>query len=62
MQVLRNAITLVEWIPDNLEYAVIGAVILVGVLADELVRRLARRRPRSAVPAAGIPGPSSSHA
>ncbi|MFZ9691487.1 MAG: ABC transporter permease [Phycisphaerales bacterium] len=62
MQVLRNAITLVEWIPDNLEYAVIGAVILVGVLADELVRRLARRRPRSAVSAAGIPGPSSSHA
>ena len=44
MQVLRNAIVLVERIPDNVEYAVIGAVILVGVLADELVRRLARRR------------------
>ena len=51
MQVLRNAITLVEWIPDNLEYAVIGAVILVGVLADELVRRFAgRRRATSATP------------
>ena len=51
MQVLRNAITLVEWIPDNLEYAVIGAVILVGVLADELVRRFAgRRRATAATP------------
>ncbi len=46
LQVLRNTITLVEWIPDNLEYAVLGAVILVGVLADELVRRYSRRRGR----------------
>jgi ribose transport system permease protein len=47
MQVLRNAITLVEAIPDHVEYAVIGVVLLAGVAADELVRRaVARRRAR----------------
>jgi ribose transport system permease protein len=45
MQVLRNSITLVDAIPDNVEYAVIGVVILGGVVADELVKRwVARRR------------------
>jgi ribose transport system permease protein len=44
MQVLRNAIALIDWIPDQLEFAVIGVVILSGVVADELVKRLARRR------------------
>lgn len=46
MQVLRNSITLIDAIPDNVEYAVIGAVILAGVAIDEMIRRLmARRRP-----------------
>lgn len=44
MQVLKNTITLVDWIPTNIEYAVIGAVILGGVIADELVKRYAARR------------------
>ena len=44
MQVLRNMITLVDWIPTHIEYAVIGAVILVGVMADEVVKRLAAAR------------------
>ena len=45
MQVLRNSITLIDAIPDNVEYAVIGLVILGGVAADELVKRwVARRR------------------
>jgi ribose transport system permease protein len=44
MQVLRNMITLVDWLPDHIEYAIIGAVILGGVAADELVKRLAARR------------------
>lgn len=44
MQVLRNSITLIEAIPDNVEYAVIGLVILAGVAADELVRRALRAR------------------
>lgn len=47
MQVLRNTITLTEWIPDNVEYAVIGAVILCGVVADELVKRVVARRARA---------------
>ena len=40
MQVLRNAITLIDWINDNVEYAVIGVVILGGVMVDELLRRI----------------------
>lgn len=44
MQVLKNTITLVDWIPTNIEFAVIAAVILGGVIADELVKRIAARR------------------
>ncbi|MGB7324292.1 MAG: ABC transporter permease [Rubripirellula sp.] len=44
MQVLKNTITLVDWIPTNIEFAVIGAVILGGVIADEGVKRYAARR------------------
>ncbi|MEE2778087.1 MAG: ABC transporter permease [Acidobacteriota bacterium] len=44
MQVLRNSITLIDAIPDNVEYAVIGLVILGGVVADELVKRIIARR------------------
>lgn len=44
MQVLRNMINLVEAIPKNIEFAVIGAVILIGVAADEIVRRVAAKR------------------
>ncbi len=44
MQVLRNMITLVDAIPTHIEYAVIGAVILGGVMADEMVKRIAGRR------------------
>ena len=43
MQVLRNSINLLE-IPTQLEFAIIGAVILVGVIADELVKRVAAKR------------------
>lgn len=42
MQVLRNMITLVTT-HNNVEFAIIGAVILSGVVADELVRRRLRR-------------------
>ena len=42
MQVLRNTITLVTT-HNNIEFAIIGAVILSGVVADELVRRRLRR-------------------
>lgn len=44
MQVLRNSITLVDEVPNQLEFAVIGAVILGGVIADEVVKRVAANR------------------
>ena len=43
MQVLRNMITLVTT-RGNIEFAIIGAVILFGVVADELVKRYAVKR------------------
>ena len=43
MQVLRTAITLVG-ISSQLEYAIIGGVILLGVVADEVVKRAAAQR------------------
>ena len=43
MQTLYNLIVLVG-ISDKLEFAIIGAVILAGVVADELVRRTAARK------------------
>ncbi len=44
MRVLNNAINLIDGIDTSLEYAIIGLVILMGVIVDELVRRLAARR------------------
>ncbi len=44
MRVLQNMIMLVEFIPTHIEFAVIGAVILFGVIADETVKRIASRR------------------
>ena len=43
MRVLYNAINVLG-IPTQLEFAIIGAVILVGVIADELIRRVAAQR------------------
>ena len=43
LRVLPNAIGVLG-IPTHIEFAIIGAVILVGVVADELVKRLAARR------------------
>ena len=44
MRVLKNMITLVDAIPTHIEYAIIGAVILAGVTADELIKRYAAKR------------------
>ena len=44
MQVLNNMIVLLR-ISDELEYAIVGIVILLGVLADELIKRIAAQRP-----------------
>lgn len=43
MRVLYNSINVLG-IPTQLEFAIIGVVILLGVIADELVKRLAARR------------------
>ena len=43
MQVLRNMITLTTN-HHNMEFAIIGAVILIGVIADELMKRYGVRR------------------
>lgn len=43
MQVLYTSIIMLR-IPAQLEFAIIGAVILFGVIADELVKRVAARR------------------
>jgi ribose transport system permease protein len=45
MVVLNNMINLAHPQYQNVEFAIIGGVILAGVIADELVRRAARRRP-----------------
>jgi ribose transport system permease protein len=42
MQVLRNAIVLLD-IPTQLEFAIIGGVILIGIGAEEIIRRTAQR-------------------
>jgi len=39
VQVLRNAIVLIDGIPDSIEFAVIGGIILIAVIADEAIRR-----------------------
>lgn len=43
MRVLYNAINVLG-IPTQLEFAIIGTVILAGVIADELIRRMADKR------------------
>ena len=43
MRVLYNAINILG-IPTHLEFAIIGTVILTGVIADELVKRMSARR------------------
>ncbi len=45
MRVLYNSINLLE-IPTQLEFAIIGGVILLGATTDELVRRGAARKGR----------------
>ena len=39
VQVLRNAIVLIDAIPKDIEFAVIGAIILLAVVVDEALRR-----------------------
>ena len=43
MRVLYNAINLLR-LPTHTEFLIIGMVILVGVIADEIVRRIVAKR------------------
>jgi ribose transport system permease protein len=43
MRALNNSINMLD-IPGQLEFVIIGVVILGGVIIDELVKRLAARR------------------
>ena len=43
LQVLRNLVNLLD-IPGSLDFAVMGAVILLGAFADQVVARRAQRR------------------
>ncbi len=44
IQLLRNMITLVDEIPQNIEFAVIGAVILAGAIGDEVAKKIITAR------------------
>ncbi|MFK5923600.1 MAG: ABC transporter permease [Verrucomicrobiota bacterium] len=44
MRVLNNSINLIDWISKNIELAVIGSVILAGVIVDELAKRMIAKR------------------
>jgi ribose transport system permease protein len=58
LQVLRNLVNLLG-IPSSLDFAVMGAVILIGVMADQfLTERRNRRRVKSEPPAV-VGGPSA---
>jgi ribose transport system permease protein len=48
MVVLSNAINLVHPDLQNIEFAIIGGVILIGVIADELARRFVTARREAA--------------
>jgi len=44
MQILKNMIILIDWLKSNMEFFVVGVVLLVAVIADELVKRRVRRQ------------------
>lgn len=43
MQVLKNMINLVTWLETHMEFLIVGLVLLVAVIADELMKRRVRR-------------------
>lgn len=47
IQLLRNMITLVDEIPQNIEFAIIGAVILTGAVGDVVAKHVVTRRKRA---------------
>ena len=43
MQVLKNMINLVTWLETHMEFLIVGVVLLLAVIADELVKRRVRK-------------------
>jgi len=43
MQLLKNMINLVDWLKSHMEFLIVGGVLLVAVVADELVKRRVRK-------------------
>ena len=56
MQVLRNSITLLG-VPTQLEFAIIGSVILGGVITDEVLKRVIATRKQAVSTKRSRPGP-----
>ena len=57
LQVLQNLVNLLG-IPSSLNFAVMGTVILIGVLADQHLQKLRAARQARAVPAAAGAAPA----
>ncbi len=43
MQVLKNMINLADWLKSHMEFLIVGGVLLVAVVADELVKRRVKK-------------------
>jgi ribose transport system permease protein len=43
MQLLKNMINLVDWLKSHMEFLIVGVVLLVAVVADELIKRRVRK-------------------
>jgi len=44
MQVLKNMINLVSWLETHQEFLIVGLVLLVAVMVDEIVKRRSAKK------------------
>jgi ribose/xylose/arabinose/galactoside ABC-type transport system permease subunit len=44
MQLLKNMINLVDWLKSHMEFLIVGVVLLVAVIADEMIKQRVRRQ------------------
>ncbi|MGB2455833.1 MAG: ABC transporter permease subunit, partial [Akkermansiaceae bacterium] len=43
MQLLKNMINLVDWLKSHMEFLIVGIVLLVAVIADEMIKQRVRK-------------------
>jgi ribose/xylose/arabinose/galactoside ABC-type transport system permease subunit len=43
MQLLKNMINLVDWLKSHMEFLIVGIVLLVAVIADEIIKQRVRK-------------------